>query len=154
MGQAENHLAEVLGAHGSPGRRRVPVIYLAGGMRSGWQDRVKKAFPGVLFIDPREHGLKDEAGYTAWDLTGVDLANIVFGYIEKDNPNGAGLALEFGYAARDEHKILIYAEEAGFPFSRYFGMVRAVSHYKADSLEAGMDWLRMRLESLGIGCAA
>lgn len=84
----------------SNSKLRVPVVYLAGGMRSNWQDKVKKAFPGIMFLDPRDHGAKEEAAYTAWDLTGVELADIVFGYIEKDNPNGAGLALEFGYAAK------------------------------------------------------
>lgn len=125
---------------------RVPVVYLAGGMRSGWQDIVKKACPGVMFIDPRQHGVKDEKGYTAWDLTGVDIADIVFGYIEKDNPNGAGLALEFGYAAKMGGKTLIYVEEPEFPFSRYFGMVRAVSDHCHDSLLAGIVQLQRAIE--------
>lgn len=108
---------------------KVPVVYLAGGMKSGWQDAVKKAVPGVIFIDPREHGLKDEAGYTAWDLAGVERADVVFGYMESDNPGGAGLAVEFGWGAR-AGKTLMLVEQEGYAQQRYFGMVRALAHVK------------------------
>lgn len=126
------------------GLRRVPVVYLAGGMRSNWQDKVKKALSAggpVHIIDPREHAQEDEQDYTAWDLSGVAMADIVFGYLEKDNPNGAGLAVEFGYGAA-QGKILYLVEEDGFPFTRYFGMVRAVSHRTSNSLDAGVSDLR------------
>lgn len=122
--------------------KRVPLVYLAGGMRSNWQDEVKAAIGGsALLIDPRNHGSRDEEVYTAWDLSGVDAADIVFGYIEKDNPNGAGLALEFG-VAHAQGKPLIYVEEPGFEFSRYFGMVRAVSDRQLTSLDDGISVLK------------
>jgi hypothetical protein len=107
--------------------RKVPVVYLAGGMKNAWQDAVKKAVPGVIFIDPREHGLKDEAGYTAWDLAGVERADIVFGYMEAGNPSGAGLAVEFGWGGR-AGKLLLLVEQDGYAQQRYFGMVRALAH--------------------------
>lgn len=127
----------------------VPVVYLAGGMRSNWQDQVKAACQHlpVMFIDPRDHGLRDERAYTAWDLTGVDKSTVVFGYMERDNPSGAGLAVEFGYAAKAGDKHLIYVEEQDFPFSRYFGMVRAVSDQQADSLAKGIEHLLRWLPS-------
>lgn len=117
--------------------RKVPVVYLAGGMKSGWQDRVKEAVPGVIFVDPREHALKDEQGYTAWDLAGVELADVVFGYIEKDNPGGAGLAVEFGWGAR-AGKALVLVEQSGYAQERYFGMVRALAHARFEG-DAGFD---------------
>jgi hypothetical protein len=104
----------------------VPVVYLAGGMRSNWQDRVIEAVPGAIYVDPRRHNSKDESAYTAWDLQGVERADIVFGYIEKENPSGAGLAVEFG-AGYTLSKSLIYVEDPEFPYARYFGMVRAVT---------------------------
>lgn len=107
----------------------IPVVYLAGGMKSGWQDRVKKEVSGVIFIDPREHGLSNEEGYTAWDLAGVERADIVLGYMEADNPGGAGLAVEFGWGAR-ANKALILVEQEGYAQQRYFGMVRALAHRK------------------------
>jgi hypothetical protein len=107
--------------------RNVPVVYLAGGMKSGWQTRVRQAVTGVIFIDPSQSGLKDEKAYTAYDLAGVESANVVFGFMEQSNPGGAGLAVEFGWAAR-EGKTLLLVEEPGYPQQRYFGMVRALSH--------------------------
>lgn len=108
--------------------KRIPTIYLAGGMRSGWQDAVKAALPsGVIWLDPRHSGSTSSDIYTAWDLRAVEMADVVLGFMEHTNPNGAGLAVEFGYAFRAGGKKLMYVEEPGFPFSRYFGMVREIS---------------------------
>ncbi|KWU23357.1 nucleoside 2-deoxyribosyltransferase domain-containing protein [Burkholderia cenocepacia] len=126
---------------------RVPMVYLAGGMRSNWQDVVMAALPHAIYIDPRKHNSRDEAVYTAWDLAGVQRADIVFGYIEKDNPSGAGLAVEFG-AAYAQGKKLVYVEEEPFPFTRYFGMVRAITG-PADvfaNLQAGIERLKSLVE--------
>jgi hypothetical protein len=145
--------------------RKVPVVYLAGGMKNAWQDAVKKAVPGVIFIDPREHGLKNEEGYTQWDLAGVERADIVFGYMEAGNPSGAGLAVEFGWGGR-AGKLLLLAEEPGYAQQRYFGMVRALAHAKfageaalVDAIAAlklirdeGLDAYRARLARLA--CAS
>lgn len=115
----------------NPNLSAVPVIYLAGGMRSGWQDKVMAAVPKgqAIFIDPRTQAPgASELEYTRFDLTGVDLADIVFGYMEKSNPGGSGLALEFGFAsAHDNSKFLMLVEEDGYPQQKYFGMVRSVS---------------------------
>ncbi len=121
----------------------VPVVYLAGGMKSGWQDAVKRAVPGIIFIDPRDHGLQDENGYTAWDLAGVERADVVFGYMESDNPGGAGLAVEFGWGARAD-KLMLLVEQDGYPQQRYFGMVRALSHVRYE----GPDGLARAVEAL------
>lgn len=107
--------------------RKVLVVYMGGGMKNGWQDRLKKEVAGVIFIDPREHGQKDEKAYTAWDLAGVERSDVVFGYMEASNPGGSGLALEFGWGGR-AGKVLLLAAEPGYPQERYFGMVRALSH--------------------------
>lgn len=119
---------------------RTPVVYLAGGMRSNWQDEVIAALPGVMFVDPRKHGCTDENVYTAYDLTGVQMCDIVFGYIEKDNPCGAGLAVEVGVAAA-AGKHIIYVEEPGFPHHRYFGMVRALADKNVNRLDLGIEAL-------------
>lgn len=106
------------------------AIYLAGGMRSNWQDAVRACIPsGVIWLDPREHGSPDPKVYTAWDLRAVEMADVVLGYMEKTNPNGAGLAMEFGYACRCGDKELYYVEDEAFPFGRYFGMVKSVSNH-------------------------
>jgi hypothetical protein len=93
------------------------VVYLAGGMRSGWQDKVKEALPDVLFIDPRDHGFTEERLYTAWDMLGVDWCNVVFMYIEKDNPSGANAIYEAG-KARGQGKCVIFVDEKQDKYQR------------------------------------
>ena len=108
---------------------RVPVIYLAGGMKGDWQDQVMASVKGAIFIDPRKHGLSTEAEYTAWDLAGVDRADAILGFMNDGNPGGAGLAVEFGWgAARGKHLMLV--EQGAYAQQRYFGMVRAVAHQR------------------------
>lgn len=119
---------------------RSPVVYLAGGMRSNWQDTVISALPGVVFIDPRKSGSTAENVYTAYDLTGVQMCDIVFGYIEADNPCGAGLAVEAGAAAA-LGKHFIYVEDPGFTHHRYFGMVRALADSNYPRLPEGIEAL-------------
>jgi nucleoside 2-deoxyribosyltransferase len=67
-------------------------------MQSGWQDKVKRVCPYIDFIDPRKHYLTWSREYTAWDLLMLRQCDVVFAYLEKDNPSGIGLALECGYA--------------------------------------------------------
>ncbi|MFY2658277.1 hypothetical protein ACOTC5_30220 [Achromobacter xylosoxidans] len=108
---------------------RAIVVYCAGGMKSDWVDRLTKQLSGKGFIlvDPRQHGSREEAEYTRWDLTGVEISDVVLGYMEASNPGGSGLAVEFGWGAKaDKHLILL--EEEGYAQQRYFGMVRAMSN--------------------------
>lgn len=114
----------------------VLVVYFAGGMKTGWPARVKAAVPGVIYIDPSESKLTDEKAYTAYDLAGVERANVIFGFMEQTNPGGAGLAVEFGWAARAD-KTLLLVEEQGYPQQRYFGMVRSLAHASYEG-EAGL----------------
>lgn len=126
-----------------PSLKKPVAIYLAGGMRSNWQDAVMACLPkGVIWLDPRKSGSTVAEEYTAWDLRAVEMADVVLGYMERTNPNGAGLAMEFGYACRCDDKHLIYVEDDGFPFARYFGMVKSVAKTYAD--------MRYALESLSV----
>lgn len=86
-------------------------VYLAGGLNSKWRDRVMAEVPDAIYIDPRTHDLEDDArAYAAWDLLGVDRCDIVFAYLERDNPSGLGLALEMGYAKAKGKAILLVDE--------------------------------------------
>lgn len=117
--------------------RPIKTVYLAGGMKTGWQDVVKTLLPGNIYLDPRDHHFTDELDYTAWDLTALRKADIVFGYMEKTNPHGAGLALEFGVA----HALgieLHYVEDADFPHTRAFGMVRAVADLESPDFKSAI----------------
>lgn len=109
-------------------------IYLAGGMKSGWQQRVYEQVHGVTFIDPCQHGLDDPQAFTLWDLTGVALCDGVFAYLEKSNPGGVGLALEIGYA-KALGKWTIFVDEQQ---DRRFAMVRAAADVTVNTLEDGL----------------
>jgi nucleoside 2-deoxyribosyltransferase len=105
----------------------ISPIYLAGGMRGGWQRRLIEAFPAHEFFDPSTHGLENEKEYTAWDLAHIRKAQTVLAYMPDDNPSGYGLCTEVGYAhALGKH--IIFVDACGAPRFRYFGMVRAMAH--------------------------
>lgn len=104
------------------------IVYLAGDMRSGWQDRLKSLLPSdVETIDPRSHGLTDPAAYTRWDLDGVRRAAVVVAYMDPSNPAGFGLAIEAGYAY-GLGKSIIFVDQMGADWrSRYFDMLRQIA---------------------------
>jgi len=78
-------------------------IYLSGGMKSNWQDKIIEALSDInariKFIDPRKNGLKNPVSYTYWDINSIRNSDIIFAYLESDNPSGLGLATEVGYGA-------------------------------------------------------
>lgn len=73
-------------------------IYLSGGMKDGWQDHIKRDFPGHVWLDPRDHGLKIARDYTKRDLEMIDESEMIWAYFPLSNPSGIGLAAELGYA--------------------------------------------------------
>lgn len=115
-------------------------IYLAGGMRSGWQDRVTAGAPQHEYIDPRTHGLDDEREYTAWDLAGVRAADLVFACMEADNPSGLGMCVEMGYAL-GLGKPIVFVDEHG---GRRLGMARQIATVLTRRLDDGIALLRSR----------
>lgn len=115
-------------------------IYLAGGMKSEWQDRVIAAHPDIDFMDPRTHGLADEEDYTRWDLNAIRSSGLVFAYMDADNPSGFGLNLEVGYAYALGIPVW-YACEDRTDRQRRFGMVRACSARIFDSLDSAIEAL-------------
>lgn len=103
-------------------------VYLAGDMKSNWQDRLIPLLPaGVEAIDPRKHGLADPAAYTQWDLDGVARADAVIVYMDPSNPSGYGLSIEAGYA-RGLGKRIIFVDQMGADWrSKYFEMLRQIA---------------------------
>lgn len=122
-------------------RVRKPRVYLAGGMRSGWQDKlVSRLGSQAVMFDPRAHGLMESRQYVKRDLAYVRKADIVFAYFEKTNPSGFGLAVELGYA-RALNKTIILVDEVR---SRYTQFCDEVADFTEVSLDAGI----ARLESM------
>lgn len=118
-------------------------VYLAGGMKSGWQKRVAIDGPPATYIDPCDHGLGGEVEYTTWDLFGIDQADVIFVYFEAGNPSGYGLCLEAGYArARGKVIVLVDEKSAVDPvIKRRLGMLRSVASVVFTELAAGIEFL-------------
>lgn len=123
------------------------IVYLAGGMHTGWQDKVIEAceHKRIQFLDPRSSGLTDEDDYTAWDLWAVQQSDYVFGYLAKDNPSGIGLAVEFGYGIGSGRE-LIFIEDEDDDRTRKFGMLRAISTHNFVGFDKGLDWFKKRMQ--------
>lgn len=122
-------------------------VYLAGGMNeSNWQQKVidnvgKKNF---VFYNPREHSLTDSEEYTFWDLFYVKQSDILFAYMQSDNPSGIGLTLEIGYARALDKSIILVDERSKVDeaFANRFQIVRESSTIVFDNLKDGIDFLK------------
>lgn len=86
-------------------------VYLMGGMKSGWQDRVIQSLPQHSFLDPRSHGLVNAIQYTDWDLKAAREADCGLAYLEGSNPYGYNLAFEMGYMAALGKRLLLVDEK-------------------------------------------
>jgi len=117
------------------------TVYLAGGMHTEWRERVKKQVPFAIFLDPTSHGLRDESAYTQWDLAAIEKSEIVFAYLEKENPSGLGMMFELGYAAKAAKTIILVNEWEDSAEDTYVGMARATASVYYTSLEAGINFL-------------
>ena len=120
------------------------TVYLAGGMKSAWQDRVIDCCRGITFLDPRSHGLADEAAYTQWDLDAIRQCDLVLAYMDTVNPSGFGLSLEVGFAYALGKPVWYVCEDSS-ERQRYFGMVRACSERTLDSLDNAISALAKEL---------
>lgn len=89
-------------------------VYLAGGMKSNWQDIVKRNVD-LIYFDPLNDKCEDKMGvkeYGAWDLHYIKKCDIVFAYMEKDNPSGIGLSGELGFAKALGKTIILCLEKS------------------------------------------
>lgn len=122
-------------------------VYLAGGMnQSDWQKKVTNTVgkKGFVFYNPREHSLTDSKEYTFWDLFYVKQSDILFAYMQKDNPSGIGLTLEVGYARALDKSIILVDEKSKHDkvFAERFKIVRESSTIVFDNLNDGIIFLK------------
>lgn len=122
-------------------------VYLSGGMNeSNWQEKVIEAVgkEGYVFYNPRLHNLAHSKEYTIWDLFYVKNCDIVFAYMQGNNPSGYGLTLEVGYANALSKPIILIDERSQKDdnFKKYFEIVRETSSIVFDNLEDGIKFLR------------
>ena len=123
-----------------------PKIYLSGGFRSNWQKRVIDALGNsCTFFNPREHNLNNAQEYWTWDIHFVRECDIVFAYMEADNPSGYGLMLEVGLAYGLNKTIILVDEKSKFDedFSKYFKIVSSTANVYFEDIDKGVEYLMM-----------
>jgi len=125
-------------------KRTPPKVFLSGRVESFWQDNVITEVPDLEYFDPRSHKLASPIQYTTWDMHHVLSADILFGYMEKDNPSGYGLATEVGYAKGSGKTVILVDEKSptNSKFLQHFAIVRATADIVFDTLEEGIEFLR------------
>jgi nucleoside 2-deoxyribosyltransferase len=118
-------------------------VYLAGGFQSGWQDKVTQAVPALDYFDPRSHGLKTKAEYTAWDLEAIRRSDCAFAYLESTNPGGYALALEVGFAKALGKFVILVDEKSAIDEqgARYLEMLSEASDVSFKTLQEGIAFL-------------
>lgn len=117
-------------------------VYLAGGFKSRWQDSVKQNCHEAVFFDPSTHGIQSPHLYTKWDLDAIAKCDVVFAYIERDNPGGYALALEIGYAKALKKYIILVEEHADEKRERAFAMIRETCNEVTCVLQEGISSLQ------------
>lgn len=103
------------------------IIYLAGGLKNGWQDKIIPFFPNHIILDPRKWQETDPAIYTSRDLMFIRKADCVLAYMSSDNPSGFGLSVEIGYAYGLGKRIIFWDGINTDWRSRYFDMHRQIT---------------------------
>ncbi len=62
-----------------------PKVYLSGGFRSNWQEKVINSLDqSCIFFNPREHNLDSDREYCTWDIHFVKECDIIFAYMEAE----------------------------------------------------------------------
>lgn len=110
---------------------------MAGGFRSGWQDRIMKRFPEHTYLDPRSHGLKEEKDYTEWDLNAIRKSDLIIAYLEDTNPAGHNMMFELGYALALSIPFILISDNE--QFDRYIGMPRVSSNTYYTNFEKAIE---------------
>ena len=119
------------------------TVYLAGGFKSGWQNKIQET-KDRLIIDPSKKERTGEWNITidfdricSWDKLAIQKSDIIFSYLEKDNPSGIGLACEIGYA-RALGKTIILVDEKQ---EKKFDFLRGFADYVTNDFQKGLDFL-------------
>lgn len=122
------------------------TVYLAGGFHSGWQEKViNSMIHSVQWANPREHGLEKPEEYSAWDFFAIRQCDIMFAYLEEDNPGGYSLALEIGYAHGLGKLIILVNEKAS---EKYLSMLEVTADCVFRDLAEGIKYLSTVIENL------
>ena len=119
-------------------------VFLSGRLDSNWREMVISQVPNLEYLNPKKHQLEAPNQYAVWDLFHIERADILFGYMEKDNPSGYGLAGEVGYAKGLGKKTILVDEKSKIDaqFKEYFAIIREMSDSTFESLKDGIAFLK------------
>ncbi len=117
------------------------IIYLAGGMKDGWQDKAAALLPGFTLLDPRSWSTPDPQIYTEKDLAAIRRADTLLVHMCSANPSGFGLSVELGFAYALGIEIIFVDEIGGDWRSGYFGMHRVMANKVFPTLEDAAEYL-------------
>lgn len=121
-------------------------IYLAGGIRSNWQEKVTSRFDGE-FYNPRTKEVDKILTLTefgTWDLHYIKQCDIVFAYMEKNNPSGIGMSVEIGFAKGLGKTVILCLEENNeFIKDKYLEFMKKASDIVFTDLEDAIKYLSL-----------
>ena len=129
---------------------RKQKIYLAGGFKSDWANKVKQCSNNIDWINPKDKEFKNNDRvvmnvneYGKWDLHFIKQSDILFVYIERTNTSCIGLCCEAGFA-KGLGKTVITVIEPNHETIKdnYLSFVTQVSDIVFDTLEDGVKYLK------------
>lgn len=85
-------------------------VYLSGGMYSDWQNKMPN-MKNVQYFDPRYVSQTSAINFVNDDLDAVRDSDLIFCYIEKDNPSGIGTSWECAIAKENNIPIITVWEK-------------------------------------------
>ena len=117
-------------------------IYLAGGMNTTWRERIKHDIRfsdrSVVFLDPCDNDTDIPEEYTTIDIHLINTCEIIFAYLELDNPSGIGMAAEIGYGIAKNKTVIFVNEQSD---NNYFKFIEVLSTILYKNIEDGIDYL-------------
>ena len=124
-------------------------VYLGGGLTNNWHEKVEKV-DGYIYFNPRTKELPDSnrgsmtfAMYSTWDLHYVRQSDIVFIYVEKDNPSCIGLSVEAGYAKGLGKTVILVLEPNHYRISdNSLAFISCVADITFETLDEGVEFLK------------
>ena len=126
-------------------------VYLAGGLKSNWQEKVTSSIKELMFHNPRDKeyngGVKIDMPlieYGIWDIHHIKQSDIVFVYVEATNTSCIGLSVEAGYAKGLGKTVITVLETNHETIPDYYlSFIRLVSDVVFDTLDEGIEYLRL-----------
>lgn len=122
-------------------------IYLAGGFFAKiedmhWQDYVKAYCADMThmeFFNPRDFYNPSDKDFDWFmnDIDNIHDSDLVFGYVDKGNPTGHGLAFEAGYAMANSTPLILVNEQE----DRRWAMIEKSATFVTKDIYHGLNYL-------------